>query len=147
MLVVVPFGSRRKRHTSTPTSTINMASEAFKVIIVGGGPTGITAAHALHHAGIDFVVLERREDVTEDLGASLVLSPPSLRVFHQLGILEQLMDIGGKVIDSKGLTVDGQVFKKAATFELLKEKYVVAYPQSPLSIPHCAPHWVVLRDR
>ncbi|WYZ38499.1 hypothetical protein EsH8_III_000413 [Colletotrichum jinshuiense] len=100
-----------------------MASEAFKVIIVGGGPTGITAAHALHHAGIDFVVLERREDVTEDLGASLVLSPPSLRVFHQLGILEHLMDIGGKVIDSKGLTVDGQVFKKAATFELLKENH------------------------
>ena len=70
-----------------------VAMSPFKVIIVGGGPNGITAAHALHHAGIDFVVLERRQDVFEDTGASLVLSPQNLRIFHQLGILDQFLHL------------------------------------------------------
>ncbi|GKT52250.1 FAD-dependent monooxygenase sdnN [Colletotrichum spaethianum] len=65
---------------------------------------GITAAYALYHAGIDFVVLERRKNVVEDLGASLVLSPASLRIFHQFGILDQLLEIGGKVKENKAFT-------------------------------------------
>ncbi|TEA17919.1 FAD-dependent monooxygenase sdnN [Colletotrichum sidae] len=97
-----------------------MATEPFRVIIVGGGPSGLTAAHAFHRAGIDFVVLERRDDIVEDLGASLVLGPPSLRVFHQLGILDKLLEIGCWLDDNKGFTVDGQVFKVSSAFDLLK---------------------------
>lgn len=69
---------------------------------------GLTAAHALSKAGIDFVVLEGRPEVVEDVGASLVLSPNSLRVFAQLGLLGQLRELGHEVLkwadyDSKGL--------------------------------------------
>ncbi|KAJ5755732.1 FAD binding domain-containing protein [Penicillium manginii] len=48
-----------------------MSSPPFKVIVVGGGPVGLTAAHALHHAGIDFVVLEARDSVVLDQGGQL----------------------------------------------------------------------------
>ncbi|ROW08283.1 hypothetical protein VMCG_03175 [Cytospora schulzeri] len=40
----------------------------FKVIVVGGGPVGLIAAHSLSKAGIDFVVLERRPEVVEEIG-------------------------------------------------------------------------------
>ncbi|KAF6801054.1 FAD binding domain-containing protein [Colletotrichum musicola] len=100
-----------------------MATKPFKVIVVGGGPSGITAAHILGHAGIDFVVLERRDDIVEDLGASLVLGPSSLRVFHQVGILDKLMEIGCVLEDNRGFTADGYRFKTSSAFELLREHH------------------------
>lgn len=91
-----------------------MSSTPFKVIIVGGGPNGITVAHTLERAGIEFVVLESRENVVDDVGASLVLSPGTLRVFHQLGLLNQLLDIGSTILINKGFTGDGHVFKQTS---------------------------------
>ncbi|KAF4122104.1 2-polyprenyl-6-methoxyphenol hydroxylase [Geosmithia morbida] len=66
---------------------------SFRVIVVGGGPIGLTAAHALSHAGLDFVLLERRESVVVDAGASLVLMPSGLRVMAQLGLLDTLGNV------------------------------------------------------
>ncbi|KAF4119296.1 2-polyprenyl-6-methoxyphenol hydroxylase [Geosmithia morbida] len=70
-----------------------MSQSEFKVIIVGGGPVGLVAAHALHHAGIDFTVLEQHEGVFEDVGASVVIFPHNLRVLYQLGLKERLDQI------------------------------------------------------
>ncbi|KAI1499969.1 hypothetical protein F5X99DRAFT_388310 [Biscogniauxia marginata] len=70
-----------------------MSQHGFRAIIVGGGPSGLTAAHALSQANIDFVVLERRKDIVEDVGASLVLQPGSLRVLSQLGLLNRTLAI------------------------------------------------------
>ncbi|EKV04874.1 Aromatic-ring hydroxylase-like [Penicillium digitatum] len=95
-----------------------MAPKSFKVIVVGGGPVGLTAAHALHHAGIDFVVLESRSSAVLDLGASLVLSAASLRIMHQFGILEKLLKIGGELQHSQSMTREGQPF--VSTFKLLE---------------------------
>ncbi|KEY67031.1 hypothetical protein S7711_04713 [Stachybotrys chartarum IBT 7711] len=67
-----------------------MATTAFKVIIVGGGPVGLTAAHALSRAGIDFTLLERRDSVVIDAGSNIVLSPQGLRALAQLNVSAEL---------------------------------------------------------
>ncbi|KXG51858.1 Monooxygenase, FAD-binding [Penicillium griseofulvum] len=95
----------------------------FKVIVVGGGPIGLIVAHALHRADIDFVVLERRPAVVEEKGASLVLYPTSLRVMHQLGILESLLPLGGELKTHMSLTKDGHVFNESPRYTTLRENH------------------------
>lgn len=100
-----------------------MAASNFKVIVVGGGPVGLIAAHALHHAGIDFVVLEARDSVVLDQGASLILTAPSIRVLHQLGLWERLSEIGVEMNRSTSFTRDGSVFwDNTAVFHAFKAK-------------------------
>lgn len=101
-----------------------MATKSFKVVVVGGGPAGLAAAHSLHLAGIDFIVLERRASVVDDVGASLVLGPPSMRVMHQFGLLGQLKAVGAELLHTKSLTKDGWVFKDTDTIKIIKEWYV-----------------------
>lgn len=94
----------------------------FKVIIVGGGPIGLIAAHALHQAGIDFIVLERRNSIVEDSGASIVLYPQTFRVLHQLGILETLLPWGTELNHHLSFTKDGMVLNESSRHQKLKEK-------------------------
>lgn len=63
-----------------------METQPFRVIIVGGGPVGLTAAHALLSAGIDFLVLEARSTFTPEEGASLLAYASTQRVWYQLGL-------------------------------------------------------------
>ncbi|KAG9253102.1 uncharacterized protein F5Z01DRAFT_725890 [Emericellopsis atlantica] len=64
----------------------------FKVAIVGGGMTGLTAALHLHRLSIDFVLLEAYDDITPEVGASLALYPNFQRVLDQLGVLDDVYD-------------------------------------------------------
>ncbi|PWY86589.1 FAD/NAD(P)-binding domain-containing protein [Aspergillus sclerotioniger CBS 115572] len=100
-----------------------MSPTPFKVIVVGGGPVGLTAAHALSHAGIDFVVLERRDSVVLDQGASLVLGPPTLRVLHQLGLLDPLMAVGGEINTNVSLTHQGHEFRDSDCFRIIRKNH------------------------
>jgi 2-polyprenyl-6-methoxyphenol hydroxylase-like FAD-dependent oxidoreductase len=67
-----------------------MSTDKFRVIVVGGGPVGLTAAHALSRAGIDFVLLETCPTIVVNAGASLVLLPSGQRMLGQLGLLEEV---------------------------------------------------------
>ncbi|KAI3393383.1 hypothetical protein diail_4312 [Diaporthe ilicicola] len=90
----------------------------FKVIIIGAGPTGLTAAHALSKAGIDFVVLERRPQIVEDVGASIVLFSYNMRVFYQFGLLEKLQKIGHEVLRWADYTALGMFMESWHTHTL-----------------------------
>lgn len=99
-----------------------MPEHNFKVIIIGAGPAGLTAAHALNLAGIDFVVLERRDEIAIDSGASLVLGPPSLRIMEQFGILEDLQKIGGEVQCTKSFDLEGNELGYSSSVRLIRKK-------------------------
>ncbi|TGO44204.1 hypothetical protein BOTNAR_0897g00010 [Botryotinia narcissicola] len=95
----------------------------LKVIIVGAGPVGHTTAHALSKAEIDFVVLERRQVVVEDVGASLVLAPQSLRIMSQLELLDQLNAISTELVHITSYSMDGKKFKEAWPFKVMKQNH------------------------
>lgn len=99
-----------------------MTSNQFRVIIIGGGPNGLTAAHSLHLAGIDFLVLERANVVAKDVGASIVLAPQNLRVMHQFGILDDLNRIGQELKSNKSFDLEGASWGSNQIFETLRIK-------------------------
>lgn len=61
----------------------------FRVIIVGAGPVGLTMAHCLRLAGVDYVLCEQRAEVEDRSGAGLSVMPHVARLFHQLGVLDE----------------------------------------------------------
>jgi len=98
------------------------ASKLFKVIIAGGGPVGLTAAHALTRAGIDFVVLESRPSIVIDAGSNLVLLPTGLRLLGQLGMLDALFRVSSPLGVTKRYAHDGRDLGDMRIFQHMAEK-------------------------
>ncbi|KAF9971235.1 hypothetical protein BGZ73_005853 [Actinomortierella ambigua] len=81
--------------------TTKPAGANVKVLISGAGIGGCVMAILLDRAGIDYLVLERAT-AFKRLGSSLTLSSQIMRLFDQLGLLNELKEsIGLKV---KGMT-------------------------------------------
>lgn len=97
-------------------------STDFRIIIVGGGPVGLVAAHALSAAGLDFVLLERRDTVVGADGTSLAIYPHTLRVMDQLRLLEPLSKIKSTMKHAKSLTHQGLCYNTAYTYDWCMEK-------------------------
>lgn len=83
---------------------------------------GLTAAHVLSRAGIEYVVLERRPSINIDVGASLALWPQSLRVLSQLGLLERLQELGEEMGRTTTVTLGGYKYKETWATETMKKK-------------------------
>ena len=66
----------------------------FKVIIVGGSVSGLTLAHCLARAGINYVVLESHEEIAplNTSGAGIIISPNASRVLDQLQLWQTIED-------------------------------------------------------
>ncbi|KAH8596207.1 hypothetical protein B0O99DRAFT_510722 [Bisporella sp. PMI_857] len=105
-----------------------MSPNAFKAIVVGGGPVGLTAAHALSRANLDFVVLERRAKMVEDAGSNLVLLPIGLRVLGQLGLLPTIESVSSPMSRFKRIDHGGKDIGDTLWFTYFKENHG-AYPR------------------
>ena len=69
-----------------------MTDTDFKVIIVGGGISGLTLANALERANIDYVLLEARGEIAPFVGASIAITANGGRVLDQLGCYETIRE-------------------------------------------------------
>lgn len=99
-----------------------MGLHDFRVIVVGGGPVGLTAAHILSQAGIDFVVLEKHHTVSPELGNATGLWPQTIRVLDQLGLLEPLDSLRSPIGTKFVLTHEGDIYSRNNSF-YTKDKY------------------------
>jgi 2-polyprenyl-6-methoxyphenol hydroxylase-like FAD-dependent oxidoreductase len=78
------------------------------ISIVGGGIGGLTAAIALNRKGFRCNVYERSAAFSE-VGAAISVWPNALRVFRQLGFLDQVLETCGEVKQAFIKTRDGKV--------------------------------------
>ena len=65
----------------------------MRIVVVGGGVGGLTAARSLWQAGFEVLVLEQTRKYDE-VGAGIQLSPNATRVLGRLGLGEPLAQIG-----------------------------------------------------
>lgn len=85
----------------------------FRVAVVGAGIAGLSMALALERAGIDYVLLEKRDRITStEPGAGLFLFPPAVRLVHQLGCLDALEKCGTRIVARAVRYPDGSVLRE-----------------------------------
>ncbi|KAI1774429.1 FAD/NAD(P)-binding domain-containing protein [Hypoxylon cercidicola] len=85
----------------------------FRAVIVGGGLVGLTAAHIFFKANIDFVILERHDDLLPDIGSLLNIWPPTFRILDQLGLLDAMEPVLNTVKLGVSMSAeDGSVFSQ-----------------------------------
>jgi p-hydroxybenzoate 3-monooxygenase len=82
-----------------------------QVAIIGCGPAGLSLGHLLHRAGIDVIVLERRDrDYVEGRVRAGVLETVTVDLMDSLG-LGARMHAEGLVHTGTNLSIDGQLFR------------------------------------
>lgn len=70
-----------------------MVKDAERVVIVGGGPVGLTTAVFLAARGVPSIVLERSRDIPKDLRAS-TFHPPTLDMLSEIGVVDGMIERG-----------------------------------------------------
>ncbi|KAF5865068.1 hypothetical protein ETB97_005309 [Aspergillus alliaceus] len=70
-----------------------MPQPHFKVLIIGASIEGLTLAHCLHRAGIDYVILEKRKEHAPTRDEPLMIMPNGSRIWDQLGVLDDMKEL------------------------------------------------------
>ncbi len=99
-----------------------MTLPAQKVLIIGGGFTGMSSAITLSKLGVDIDLVEIDENWRTD-GAGITVSGPSLRAIEKIGVLPEFKEQGA-------LTSDIEMYNKAG--DLLKHIPAAPVPDSSI---------------
>ena len=66
---------------------------SFKVVIAGGGIAGLTLANSLSQANIDYVLLEARDEIAPQVGASIGIFSQGGRILDQMGMYDDIFKL------------------------------------------------------
>ena len=89
----------------------------MRVVIVGAGIGGLSAAIALGHFGHEAVVLERASTL-EPVGAGLTVQANAMSVFRRLGLAESVIAAGARLSGGSLRRADGAVMLSMRTSEM-----------------------------
>ncbi|RUT02828.1 oxygenase [Dulcicalothrix desertica PCC 7102] len=78
-----------------------------EVLIVGAGPTGLSLAAQLMRYGIDFVIFDKKEGVT-DLSKALVVHARTLEIYDQLDLARKAI-LSGSIVQKGALMHDAKI--------------------------------------
>lgn len=81
---------------------------SLKIVIIGAGIGGLTAALALRHYGFDVRVFEQSPDFV-DVGAGLQLAPNPVKVLRALGLAKELRRVAAEPTNMVSLDWHGKV--------------------------------------
>lgn len=84
-----------------------MKTSKTDVIIIGAGPTGLSLACQLLRFGIDFVVVEQNEGVTQ-YSKAIGVQARTLEIYEQLGLSRRAIE-DGEIANKVRLLAGGQV--------------------------------------
>lgn len=63
-----------------------------RVLIVGGGIMGLSLGLMLERKGVDYLLLEAREEIAPPVGASVAFFANGARILDQLGLLDDFLE-------------------------------------------------------
>jgi 2-polyprenyl-6-methoxyphenol hydroxylase-like FAD-dependent oxidoreductase len=105
-------------------------SHDFKVVIVGGSVAGLVLAHSLHKAGIDYIVLEGRNHIDPQVGASIGLFSNGSRILDQLGVFKSILECTKPLKWYDMLTGQGDLVRRDDSLQLIEARYVTRASQT-----------------
>jgi len=110
-----------------------MKDKQSDILIVGGGPAGMMAALLFARAGLTVAVLEKHADFFRDFRGDTV-HPSTLELFHQLGLLDELLRLPHSRVDQASVHIAGRAMK------------VIDFGHLPVAAPYIAmmPQWDLL---
>jgi 2-polyprenyl-6-methoxyphenol hydroxylase-like FAD-dependent oxidoreductase len=97
----------------------------FVAVIVGGSVAGLTLALTFEKAGIEYVLLERRDVVAPATGSSIMIFPNGATILDQLGVYENMGPILSSIKYSQTITAPGKANAENATLGLIEARYVL----------------------
>ncbi|EER23620.1 FAD dependent oxidoreductase domain containing protein [Coccidioides posadasii C735 delta SOWgp] len=92
----------------------------FKVIVVGAGVAGLTLAHCLEKANIDYVVLDKGI-VAPPFGTTITMQPHGCRILDQLGCLDAVLSQCSTMKGCSCRTSTGKVYAENRFFEVIQQ--------------------------
>ncbi|MCS5711520.1 FAD-dependent monooxygenase [Candidatus Berkiella aquae] len=99
------------------------------VLIVGAGPTGLTAALNLRQQGIDCLIIDKKSEPTKTSNA-LALQSRTLENLEKLGIVETLLSQGHQINGLKIHNENAQIGQIELNNLPTKYPFIIGLPQS-----------------
>ncbi|PYI36885.1 monooxygenase [Aspergillus indologenus CBS 114.80] len=107
-----------------------MSNRKFHVIIVGASIAGLTLAHCLSSANVDFTILEARaSQITQ--GTGLVLQPNGARILDQLGLYDKVLRQAARIVSYTTYFDSGRLLLDIDTRHITSRR--TGYPLSIIS--------------